>query len=133
MADHMGIEEAAREWLVFAELDFRSAEYLLGCRPLPIEVIACHCQQAAEKTLKGILALHDIDPPKIHDLVKLHGLCETFVPAIRSFLPQCKGMNDYSASPRYPKQLAVTEADMHKALANAKAIMEASRPLFTAQ
>ncbi|GHU01907.1 hypothetical protein FACS1894147_02680 [Spirochaetia bacterium] len=36
MADTMTIEEAAHEWLTYAESDISSAEYLLGHRPLPV-------------------------------------------------------------------------------------------------
>jgi HEPN domain-containing protein len=129
MADHMESAEAAREWREYAERDLRSAEYLLGCRPLPVEVIAFLCQQAAEKALKGILAFHNVDPPSIHNLVELHRLCKTFLPTI-DLLAQCKALNKYSVSARYPNQLDVTEAAMHKALADTKAVMEAARPLF---
>ncbi|GHV89556.1 hypothetical protein AGMMS50268_00590 [Spirochaetia bacterium] len=49
MADTMDNLEAAKEWLAYAENDFGSAEYLLGRRPLPLEVICFLCQQSAEK------------------------------------------------------------------------------------
>jgi HEPN domain-containing protein len=130
MADTMNIAEAAHEWFTYAENDLGSAEYLLGRRPLPAEIICFHCQQAAEKALKGVLVLHDIDPPKIHDLVKLHSLCKAFVPDVTPFLVQCKALNKYSVSARYPNELAVTEFTMKKALTDAKAVMDFARPLF---
>jgi hypothetical protein len=35
----MSKEEYALEWLRFAQMDLSSAEYLLGHRPLPVEII----------------------------------------------------------------------------------------------
>ena len=52
------------EWLEMAEMDLGAAEYLLGMRPIPIEIICYHCEQAAEKLLKGALIYLQIDPQK---------------------------------------------------------------------
>jgi HEPN domain-containing protein len=131
MADHMGAAEASREWLTYAERDLGSAEYLLGCRPVPMEIIAFHCHHAAEKALKANLALHDIRPPKIHDLPELHQRCKAVIPAIDTLLPPCEDLNDYGVSPRYPDQLDVTETDMRQALADAKTVMAFARPLMS--
>ncbi len=56
-----------REWQRLAEMDLNSAEYLLNMCPTPLEIICYHCQQAAEKYLKGYLVFHGMNPPKIHD------------------------------------------------------------------
>ena len=37
------------EWLDFAYMDLSAAEHLLTMRPLPVEIICYHCEQAAEK------------------------------------------------------------------------------------
>ena len=42
-------EEYAQEWLSLAEMDLQSAEYLKGMRPMPLEIICFHSQQAVEK------------------------------------------------------------------------------------
>jgi len=59
-------------------MDLDSAEYLLNMHPIPIEIICYLCQQSAEKYLKGYLVLHDINPPKIHDLNQLRKLCSDY-------------------------------------------------------
>ena len=41
------------EWLDFAYMDLSAAEHLLTMRPLPVEIICYHCEQAAEKFLKA--------------------------------------------------------------------------------
>ncbi|GHV42222.1 hypothetical protein AGMMS49546_20130 [Spirochaetia bacterium] len=122
--DTMDKSEAAHEWLAYAENDFGSAEYLLGRRPLPLEVICFLCQQSAEKSLKGIR------PPRIHDLVEIYDLCEPFTPAIDTILIRCKDLNDYSVRPRYPDEIVITEDRMKKALADARAVMEFTRPFY---
>ena len=53
-----------KEWITFANQDFYSAKYLLNMHPTPLEVICYHCQQAAEKVLKGYLIYCDIEPPR---------------------------------------------------------------------
>ena len=63
------------EWLDMAEMDLNAAEYLLGMRPVPVEIICYHCEQAAEKLLKGALIHAGIEPPKTHDLIQLCKLC----------------------------------------------------------
>jgi len=37
-------------------MDLGTAEYLQNMSPLPLEIICYHCQQSAEKYLKGYLA-----------------------------------------------------------------------------
>ena len=56
------------EWLDFAYMDLSAAEHLLTMRPLPVEIICYHCEQAAEKFLKATLVQFDREPPKTHDL-----------------------------------------------------------------
>lgn len=43
----------SNEWIEMARMDLHSAEFLLDMRPLPIEIVCFHCEQAAEKMLKG--------------------------------------------------------------------------------
>ena len=60
----MSEKNLSSEWLEMAEMDLGAAEYLLGMRPIPIEIICYHCEQAAEKLLKGALIYLQIDPQK---------------------------------------------------------------------
>ena len=50
-----------KEWLEFAAMDLDSAQFLLGMRPVPVEIICYHCEQAAEKLLKAVLVAADVD------------------------------------------------------------------------
>ena len=51
-----------KEWLEFAAMDLDSAQFPLGMRPVPVEIICYHCEQAAEKLLKAVLVAADIAP-----------------------------------------------------------------------
>ena len=62
--------QAALHWLSIALGDLRAAELILE-GDLPLRTAAGHAQQAAEKALKGALALDGRDPPRIHDLAAL--------------------------------------------------------------
>lgn len=54
-------EELTRSWLVKAKRDLLSAEQLAGADFPLLDTAAYHCQQAAEKAIKGFLLFHD--PP----------------------------------------------------------------------
>ncbi|NUO84265.1 HEPN domain-containing protein, partial [candidate division KSB1 bacterium] len=49
----MNHKDVAQEWFKIAESDLASAIFLQNLHPLPVEIICYHCQQAAEKYLKG--------------------------------------------------------------------------------
>ena len=51
----MNNEQASKEWLDLASMDFQCAEFLIQMCPMPLEIICYHCEQAAEKMLKGFL------------------------------------------------------------------------------
>jgi HEPN domain-containing protein len=64
-------EELVRSWLVKAFHDLLSAHELASAvRPL-LDTAAYHCQQAAEKAIKGYLLFHDIRFEKSHDIEML--------------------------------------------------------------
>ncbi len=57
-------------WLRVADTDQRAAKVCIDCEPPLHEVAAFHCQQAAEKLLKGLLVRSCVDFGKTHDLEK---------------------------------------------------------------
>lgn len=115
---------SSKEWQRLAEMDLMSAEYLLKMRPVPIEIICYHCQQSAEKYLKGYLVLQGMNPPKIHDLNQLQKLCSNISDSFADIADQCSDLTAYGVQPRYPMQLILEERDMQEALINAKSIRD---------
>jgi HEPN domain-containing protein len=62
-----------RQWIEIADSDFSAAQYLAkNMQPVSYAIVCFHCQQAAEKYLKWVLVLHDIDPPNIHNPAPLY-------------------------------------------------------------
>jgi HEPN domain-containing protein len=130
MAKQMNDAEYCSEWFNFAARDLSSAKFLLGHRPLPLEIICFLCQQTAEKCLKGLLVINKIRPPKIHDLLELCQICETFSPTIKEILVRCSTLNRYSVQPRYPHELPLAEDDAKEALKFAEFIFVFTKTLL---
>ena len=111
------------EWFRFAGVDLATAEFLLDMRPQPLEQICYHCQQSAEKYLKGYLIHNGVEqPPKTHDLVMLCELCLEFDGRFLDIGKMCSALSVYSVGPRYPDELYIDEGLMEIALQYAREI-----------
>ncbi len=51
--------EHARQWIEKARSDLLNADNNLASKEVPYDTVCFHCQQAAEKLLKGYLVAHD--------------------------------------------------------------------------
>ncbi|GHV31354.1 hypothetical protein AGMMS4952_19920 [Spirochaetia bacterium] len=111
--------EAAKEWFRYAEHDFCAAEHIAKTLlPTPHEIVCYHCQQAAEKYLKGFLVFQGDDPPHIHELAELCKLGKKYKPEFDEILIRCDTLSKYATQPRYPYEMPVDEAMMKLALYN---------------
>jgi len=120
----MGHEYAA-EWFEYADMDLNTAEHLLTLHPQPLGIICFHCQQAAEKYLKGFLVLsEEVEPPKTHDLVLLQITCMKTNGSFHSIGRACEVLTRYGVQPRYPNEIEITEKDMQKAIEYARQIRD---------
>jgi HEPN domain-containing protein len=121
----MDKETELKQWIEIANKDLSAAEFLVKSMwPIPYEVVCFHCQQAVEKYLKWFLVLHNIDPPKIHDLEELEKLCENILPDFSEILENCALLTGYSAASRYPSDMQLEKEDMYRALEYANSIWE---------
>lgn len=96
-------EEARRWWTVAAE-DVRVAGVCLGMVPPSSGIAAYHCQQAAEKIMKGLLVAAGIGFRKVHDLDELANLTSPLYPALASDLDQCRPFSSWATDYRYPPE-----------------------------
>ena len=98
----MRLEDFVREWTVKADNDLASATFLLDMRPVPMEIVGFHCQQAVEKYLKAYLVLNGVEPEKTHDLGLLLKRCEAFGTDFSQLSEACALLTDFSVKERYP-------------------------------
>jgi HEPN domain-containing protein/GNAT superfamily N-acetyltransferase len=111
------------EWFKLADSDLGSAEHLLGLYPQPKEIICYHCEQSAEKYLKGYLVYKGIvSPPKIHDLNGLCEMCSEFDDSFIEIKRACSVLTGYGVQPRYPHEMEISGPDVLNALEYARQI-----------
>ena len=100
------MDEAKRElvqtWLVKAQHDLAAARKL-SAEPDPyLDTAIYHCQQAAEKVVKGFLVFHDQDFEKTHNIRFLVTLAIPVESEFSSWLEAAKRLTPYSGMFRYP-------------------------------
>lgn len=106
----------AKEWVRFAEADFKAATALNRSRAKHISnIIGFHCQQCVEKYFKARLEEESLPVPKIHSLTALLGLLLVKEPLWASFTPSLLLLNNFAVKFRYPGHVA-TRADALAAL-----------------
>lgn len=91
-----------RAWLRKAANDLRAAEVDLAAIPPLAEDAAFHCQQAAEKTLKALLAFHDLPFRKTHSLEELGQACLGLDPTLAPLVDRAAPLTEYAWAYRYP-------------------------------
>jgi len=93
-----------REWLTKAALDLRAAEFEFTAQPPLTADIVFHCQQLAEKSLKGFLTWHDQPFRKTHNLVELGQQCVGIDTTLEDILRRAARLTEYAWRFRYPGQ-----------------------------
>jgi HEPN domain-containing protein len=83
-----------------AESDLANAHRTLNSEG-PYDTGLFHCQQAVEKHLKALLAVHDVEYPKIHDVAELAELCREFCPALETLPFDLAEFNPFAVTIRY--------------------------------
>lgn len=94
--------EEVRSWLLKAAADLRAAAVDLDADPPLIGDAMFHCQQAAEKALKGFLTAHDSPFRKTHDLDELALACGRIEPALEREIDPARELTTFAWKFRYP-------------------------------
>ena len=92
----------AKAWLAKADEDLRAIRLCLDARPPVLGVAAYHCQQAAEKLIKGLLVLAAIPFRKTHDLDELSEAAAPIYPDLRALLDHVRVRTYWGFAFRYP-------------------------------
>jgi HEPN domain-containing protein len=91
-----------REWLTIAASDLRAALLLNQASPPVVDQTLYHCQQCAEKTLKGFLTWHEVAFRKTHNLDELGSQCSAIDPSLEHVAREIRILTAYGWMYRYP-------------------------------
>lgn len=122
----MDSSQYAQEWLKYAKMDYDAARHLQSHQPVPFEIICYHCQQAGEKALKAVLAYHNLEIPRTHNLYTVLAICaEYYNDMLPIFLESATRLSIFATVTRYPDNvIELNEADMIQALKDADKILQ---------
>jgi HEPN domain-containing protein len=96
------MKKAAGEWVRKAEAD-RVAAKKCSRNATPLHDVVCfHCQQCAEKYLKGLLEELGLSIPKTHDLDQLLTLLLPHHSSLRSLRRGMTFLSNFAVGVRYP-------------------------------
>jgi HEPN domain-containing protein len=115
------MKKTTSEWVAKAEEDYSVAAGLIRRRQIHADAICFHCQQMAEKYLKGLLQENNVHFTKTHDLEILGELARPLVPSLSLLQNDFEALTDYAVKFRYPGNSA-TPAKAKAAVAAAKRI-----------
>ena len=123
----------AHEKLIAAWL--RKAEHDIGTARAAAEKefydTACyHCQQSAEKIVKGFLVKYLVEFEKIHDLESLFADAAQFNASWLKYKDQAIALTRFAVEVRYPSDDEPTMEDYTVAIKCADEIMTFARPLL---
>jgi HEPN domain-containing protein len=114
-----------RGWLTKSANDLRAAEVLMGSSPPLLDEAVFHCQQAAEKALKGFLAWHQQPFRKTHNL-EIGEQCLAIAPTLKKIIDQAAPLTEYAWRFRYPGDLiGVGAGEVSEALETARIVHDA--------
>jgi HEPN domain-containing protein len=118
-------DEFVQEWLKYAYNDLFTAHHMFeDVHPKQMEIECFHCQQCAEKALKGFLIHKDIEPPRIHDKRILCQMCQDIDSSFNSISGFCADLTPFAVAARYPKELAADETVAKIAIDKAQAVYD---------
>lgn len=113
-------------WLIKAQRDWQAAELFLNQADPFLDIAVYHCQQSAEKALKGFLFWHDVPFRKTHNLMELLAQCLVLDETLRTFNETAQRLTPFAAEFRYPNDLLEPPlADAQDAFARARTVLDA--------
>jgi HEPN domain-containing protein len=91
-----------KSWIANAEEDLDATKALIRLSKPLLSGACFHAQQCAEKYLKALLILKDVDFPKTHDLPTLNTICNEAGIFTGLDLQQLVDLTEYAVRRRYP-------------------------------
>lgn len=116
--------DLVRTWLIKAQRDLAAARKLSAPPDVHLDTAIYHCQQAAEKALKGYLVYRDQRFNRTHDIEVLVGLAQQHEPPFASWLDAADELTTHANAYRYPGDpMEPSEDDFSSALEKAEGIV----------
>jgi len=113
----------AETWLVRARSNIARARQGKSAPDIMYEDLCFDCEQAAEKSLKGLLILKGIVPPQTHSLALLVEALEKNHANVTDEVKTAVSLTHYAVSTRYPGSYEpVNEREFLKALKGAETV-----------
>lgn len=96
------VTQSALDWIAKAERDLEAAKRMIVCMDPLLDTGSYHCQQAAEKALKGWLTFRSVSVTKTHDLVHLVRECVKLEAGFEELLEMADFLSPFAVDFRYP-------------------------------
>jgi predicted nucleotidyltransferase len=119
-----GPREHARGWIGKGDSDLKTAR-LITQGDGPLDTACFHCQQAAEKYLKALLAAKDEGIPHTHDLAALLNACCLLYGQLGLEQHEVAGLTDYAVKVRYDLTFAPDQSELDQAIRTAEVVRTA--------
>ncbi len=87
-----------------------------------LDMVCFHAQQAAEKSLRALLALHDVEYPWQSDMTELFELVKPLVPKIETWKEQITLLTPFAVEARYDAEFEPSLGESRTALQTATGI-----------
>lgn len=101
--------ELVRAWLIKARNDLTTARQVSARPDGPLDTAIYHCQQAAEKAVKGFLAFHDHRLERSHDVEWLVDLASSYESSFKDCEDAAIHLTPYATAYRYPGESSTLE------------------------
>ena len=118
-------EDIVRLWMKKAANDLKSAKKLASGSDKVLDTAIYHCQQAAEKAIKGYLVFVDIEVTKTHDLAFLVNKASSSDNSFVLLKDLAELLTPYATEYRYPdEELEPTQEEFEETYRSAKKFIE---------
>lgn len=120
---HEGKRVIVQSWLVKAQHDLAAAKRLSADPDPLLDTAVFHCQQAAEKVVKGFLVYRDTRFPKTHDIEELITVASSLDTRLATWRTVAKNLTPYATTFRYPgSMLSPSRTEFDQALQDAEGL-----------
>ena len=114
-----------RNWIIKSKHDLETAAKLASGYNPYLDTAIYHCQQAAEKAVKGFLILHDCSSPRTHDVGELIENAISVEPGISDYLEDGENLTPYAGRYIYPGEVMDPDREeFEEALKSARKIFD---------